>query len=334
MAGTGATCDARPGMPEHSCPITRSSMLAAMAATGVATSAPRFVFAADLTPVRLGSALQDDIAPIFYGISQGIFARFGLDISVEPAQSGAAAAAAVAGGALSMAKTGPISMVTGHARGVPFVVVAPSRISTPEHPIGYLLVRNDGPIHSAKDLNGKIIAGSALADLNALVALEWIDQNGGDAKSVKLAEVPASSLVVAITEGRIDAGTSENPVLFDALQNKAIRSLGNPFDALGKRYVASCWFTTKDFVARNPDVVKRFQAALKESVRGSLAHLNETATAVAPFLHADPAKLVKMGPAPVGVDLVARELQPIVDVAYKYGLIKAPFDAQELIVSA
>lgn len=50
-----------------------------------------------------------------------------------------------------------------------------------------------------------------------------------------------------------------------------------------------------------------------------------------PFLHDDAVRLRKMGLAPVGVDLVAKELQPSIDVAYKYGLITKTYDAAELI---
>jgi NitT/TauT family transport system substrate-binding protein len=313
--------------------VSRAALLAGAAATGASAAFPRVARGADLVVVKAASAFQDDVGPLLYGIAAGVFARQGLDVQVEPVSSGAVAAAAVAGGALQFAKSGPISLVTGHARGVPFTIVAPSRISTPEHPVGGLLVRTDSPIKTGKDCNGKIVAGSALADFNALVAMAWIDQNGGDAKTVKLVEIPQSALVAALHENRLDLGTAQNPVLYEALLNKQARLLCNPFDALGNRYIASCWFTTKDLVAKQPDLVRKFVAALKESTRYALAHPLEVAPMLAPFLHEDATRLRKMGIAPVGVDLVAKELQPAVDVAVRYGLIPKGFDAAELITT-
>lgn len=235
----------------------RAAMLSALGASAFAAAVPRSVRAADLQVVNIASALQDDVAPALYGASSGIFARHGLDVRVQPAQSGGAAASAVAGGSLQFAKSGPISLIAGHARGVPFTVVAPSRISTPERPLGQLLVRADSPIKTGKDCNGKIFAGSALNDFNALIALQWIDLNGGDWHSIKLVEVPAPLVIPAIIEGRIDAASAENPVLYDALATGKIRALANPFDSVGKHYIASCWFTSKDLVAKQPDIVRR-----------------------------------------------------------------------------
>ena len=311
--------------------VTRATLLAGIASIGASRMFSRPARAADLVPVRVASAFQDDVGPLLYGVAAGIFARQGLDVQVEPVNSGAVAAAAVAGGALQFAKSGPISLVTGHARGVPFTIIAPSRISTPEHPVGGLLVRPDSPIKTAKDCNGKIVAGSALADFNALVVLAWVDANGGDAKTMKLVEVPQSALVAALREGRLDLATAQNPVLYDALTSRQARLLSNPFDALGNRYIASCWFTTKDLVAKQPDLVRKFVFALKESTRYALAHPLDIGAVLAPFLHFDAVKLRKMGIAPVGVDLVAKELQPAVDVAVRYGLIPKGFDAAELI---
>jgi NitT/TauT family transport system substrate-binding protein len=310
---------------------TRSTLLAGIAATAASATSPRPVRAADSIVIKVASAIQDDAGPLLYGVAAGIFARAGLDVQVQPANSGAAAAAAVAGGALQFAKSGPMSLVTGYARGFPFTIVAPSRISTPQHPVGGVLVRNDSPIKAAKDCNGKIVAGSALQDLNALAVLAWVDANGGDAKTMKLVEIPQSALVAAIVEGRIDLGTAQNPFLYDAVSERRARLLCNPFDAIGNRYIASCWFTTKDLVAKQPDVARKFVLALKESTRYAIAHPAEIAPVLAPFVHEDATRLKKMGLAPVGVDLVAKELQPMVDLAFRYGLIPKTYDAQELV---
>lgn len=309
----------------------RAAMLSALGASAFAAAVPRSVRAADLQVVNIASALQDDVAPALYGASSGIFARHGLDVRVQPAQSGGAAASAVAGGSLQFAKSGPISLIAGHARGVPFTVVAPSRISTPERPLGQLLVRADSPIKTGKDCNGKIFAGSALNDFNALIALQWIDLNGGDWHSIKLVEVPAPLVIPAIIEGRIDAASAENPVLYDALATGKIRALANPFDSVGKHYIASCWFTSKDLVAKQPDIVRRFVAGLHEATVYAYAHPTEMATSLAPFLHDDVAKLQKMGLSPVGLNLDGRDLQPVVDIAFKFGIIDKSFDARELV---
>ena len=57
------------------------------------------------------------------------------------------------------------------------------------------IVRKDSPIKTGRDLNGKTFAVPALMDLNQIAAMAWIDQTGGDSRTVKIVEIPASTAV-------------------------------------------------------------------------------------------------------------------------------------------
>src|ERR1700722_13370919 len=151
--------------------IARSTLLAQLAAAAAAFAATPRARAADLQTVRVASALSDDIAPLLYGIASGIFTRLGLDIQLQAANSGAAAAAAVLGGSLELAKGGTMAIVTGHVRGVPLTAIWPAAISTTAVPICGLVVRRSSGISSGRDCNGKVFTGASLQDLNQLAAI-------------------------------------------------------------------------------------------------------------------------------------------------------------------
>jgi len=58
-------------------------------------------------------------------------------------------------------------------------------------------------IHSAKDLAGKTIAVSGLANITNLSARSWIDRNGGDSKASKYIEIPLPQMAPDVLSGRV-----------------------------------------------------------------------------------------------------------------------------------
>ena len=300
-------------------------------AASAAALRPRTSRAAALTTVNVASSLEDDAAAILYGIHSGIFARHGLDVRVQPANVGAAAAAAVAGGSLQFAKASTLAMAAGYLRGVPFTIVAPSTLSTADIPIAGLLVRPDSPIHSGRDCTGRTFCSSGLHDLKSLSIMAWVDQTGGEAKSLKLLEIPSPATLEAIVDGRVDGTAISNPVLYDAVSSGQARNVANPFDAISKRFVASAWFTTTQYVASSADIVRGFVFGLREAARYAMAHPAEMADVLAPFLHDDVGRLRKMNRTTVGIALDPREYQPVIDAAAKYGILARSFPASEFL---
>lgn len=297
-------------------------------------AAGRGARAADLQPVHVASALSDDIAPLLYGISAGIFTRLGLDVRLQAANSGAAAAAAVLGGSLDMAKSGTMAIVLGHVRGVPLTAIWPAAISTAAAPIAGLIVLRSGGIATAKDCNGKVFAGASLQDLNQLAAMAWVDANGGDSKTMRFVEVTSSETIPALQSGRIDGATVLNPILQLALRTPAVKVLANPFDTVGKHFCSSTWFTTTAYAAQNRDVVRRFVSGLQEATRYEYAHQSEMAQYLAPFLHVDQAALAAFPRTTDGLTLAASDYQPVIDLAARYGVIPKAFAAAEMLTAS
>lgn len=312
--------------------MPRRTFLASCAAASAALRATG-VRAAGLQTIHVASALQDDIAALLYGISSGIFAKLGLDVQVQPANSGAAAAAAVLAGDLQIAKGGTMAIVLGHSHNVPLTAIWPAAISATATPICGLIVLRASTIESAKDCNGKTFTGASLQDLNQLGAMAWVDTNGGDSKTMKFVEVPSSETIPALQAKRIDGATVLNPTLQIALRSPDIRVLANPFDAVSKHFCSSTWFTTRDYVAKNPDVVRRFVTGLQQASRYEAAHPAEMGKVLAPFLKQDEATLASFPRTPGGVTLDPADYQPVINLAAKYGAIPSPYPASEILTA-
>jgi ABC-type nitrate/sulfonate/bicarbonate transport system substrate-binding protein len=77
---------------------------------------------------------------------------------------------------------------------------------------------------------------------------------------VKFVEMRPTEMLVALQAGRIDAVNMEDPEL-SAARSKT-RQLGDAEDAVGKLFVETTWFTTRDWLAKNMDVARKFRDAI------------------------------------------------------------------------
>lgn len=307
--------------------FSRRSFVALAAAAALA---PRAVSAQGRT-LRFASAPDDDVSSFLYAQQAGLFKREGLDVTIQRSNSGAAVAAAVAGGSIDIGKSSVMSLISAHNRGLPFVLVAAAGLYSADEPVVAMLVAKDGPVHNAHDLNGKTIAVPALGDLYSIANNSFVDANGGDSKSIRYIEMPSAASPDAVINHRVDAVTLTTPILVGAMETGKVRVIGHPFDAISKRFVQAAWFTTRDFAEKNRDVIDRFQRALHESALYVNAHHADTVNALAAFTAADPKLIARMPRATAGTVLEPALLQPVVDAAVKYKAIATAFDARTLI---
>jgi NitT/TauT family transport system substrate-binding protein len=284
-----------------------------------------------LVTLRLTASPDDDVAPILYAQKAGLFARAGLTVVVDKSASGAAAAAAVLSGSYDIAKSSLVSLMEAHVKGVPFVLIAPAGIYDDATPFAQLLVPRDSPIHSAKDLDGKLLSVPALHDIGQVSDSAWTDAHGGDSRTLKFVEFPMSGAAAALDQKRIDATTIVGPAMDAAMATGKFRSLGPSFGAIAPHFLFSGWFTTKAWATQHPDIVKRFARVWADAAAYANAHHAETEPLIAGFTLISLDDVHKMTRGVFGIALKASDIQPVIDVAVKYQMIDHPFPAQELI---
>lgn len=315
LAGLGAAA-AAPG-------LVRTS--SARAATDVAQASPT-----GLTTLRLGCTPSDDMTPIIYGIHAGIFQKAGLDLQVNKMTSGAAVANGVLAGAFDLGKSSLPTLFEAHERAIPFTLVSPSTIYDSKAPYTAFFVKKDAPIHVAKDIEGKVVGVSALDDIGSLALRAWMEQHGGDPSKVHLVEVPLSASPAAVEQGRIAVGESSYPSLAVVQANENLRIIP-AFDGIPSPYLIVIWFTTRDYSTKHPEVIRAFASAYATAAAYTNAHHAETVTMMAEFTGISADVIGKMTRASSGLTLASATVQPILDAAVRYGVIKKAFPLQEMI---
>src|SRR5579875_2184696 len=187
---------------------TRSSFLAVLAA-GLPLYRPLVARAQTSGPLRIGSTPNDSYAEPFYAQDMGFFQRAGLNVAVEAFPNGAGVTTALAGNAIDVGITNPISLANAVEHGLPFQFFAVAAMYNREELA--LCVAAESPIKSARDLNGKTIATTAVKDSNSLHIVAWIDRNGGDSATIQLVEMPFSAMAAAVRRGTVAAAPIAEP---------------------------------------------------------------------------------------------------------------------------
>lgn len=281
--------------------------------------------------LRIAASAVSDIIIVLWGVQGGIFQKYGLDVDLSRMNSSSAVTAAVLGGSLDLGKASLFSLIVARSKGLPIILEAPSALYSSAAPDSALVVAKNSTIQTAKDLNGKLLASASLGDLFTTVNAAWIDQNGGDSKTLKYVELPGTATADAIVAGRVDAGTLAEPILTDAIRSGKCRAIGYPEDVIGKLSLATAYFTTADFAAKNAAVLARFRKACDESVTYVKAHPADMIPLVSKFSGIDP-KNVSLGSLGRAADLLDPRLtQPTIDIAAKYKAIAKPFSVKEMI---
>jgi NitT/TauT family transport system substrate-binding protein len=275
---------------------------------------------------------NDGFKAVYYGARAGIFRKYGVNVEPTLINSGNAAAAALIGATADVAFTNVTTLLVARAKTIPIQVLAPGAIFQSEaRPGSGLIALKDGPIRSGRDLNGKIVGSVSLGDTMAATIQAWVDQNGGDAKQVRIVEVPASAVLQTLEEGRVLAAGVNEPALTQALATNKVRLLANLNAAIAKSFLQAMFAVMGPAADRNVDAMRRFAGAMHESAAYTNTHPAETVelvasySGIAPDVVARSARLVDAEYADVAL------IQPVIDVLVKYGVLPGAVSAADVI---
>jgi ABC-type nitrate/sulfonate/bicarbonate transport system substrate-binding protein len=278
--------------------------------------------------VRLVIGVSDTSRDGYFAFEGGFFKKNGLNVELTQARGGAAEAAAIAGGAADIGDGNLISYATAITKGIPFVAIAAGVMYDSRDPYAVLAVAPDSPYKTAKDLEGKIIGEPSLGGMGEAAIAAWADLAGADWKTYKYVEIPAPETIAALRQGTIAASVMQDPQFL--MDGDKIRVLARNYDVIAKRFMTTAWYSTKDYVAKNPDVIRRFALSINQGA--AWADKNP------PLARAALEKWLKIKDARFRhghVDTLDPALvQPMLDFAAKYKFLPRPVAASEMIYTA
>jgi NitT/TauT family transport system substrate-binding protein len=288
--------------------------------------------AADLVTLRVAvSPSDDDTAPLLYAKGTGMFERAGLDVQIQRLGSGSAIASAVSGGAIDIGKSSIISLLGAHQHGIPFSIVGTCALYNVNAPFDGLVVAKDSPIATGADFNGKTVSTQSLNDVGQVAESAWVDQHGGNSKTLHFVEIPTSAAAPAVESHRVDAAILLEPVLSSSMADGKLRLLGHAFGSIAPAFLFAAWFTTNDYAAQHVDAIRKFITVIYQAGAFTNTHHKDAAAIVAQQIKL-PLDVVQNAQWSVaGTSLDADQIQPVIDTAAKYGTISKTFSYRDLV---
>lgn len=287
---------------------------------------------AEADVVRVGVSNTDAAAQPLYARETGIFRRLGIEARMTGGMQGGPVIDAVKAGTIDVGFANIVSIATAIQRGDPVVLLAAGSVYDTRAPLTVIVQSPDSPLRTGRDLNGKTIeVPSARMDLATMATMAWIDEHGGDSKTVKfVAGIPLEQIAEALKAGKVDASELTEPHLSAQKRAGTVRVLAPTYDAIAPHFLIGGWVASKAWVDAHPAAARRFAQAMRESAHWGNTHQTQSAPLLAAQLKVDPSVVLGMVRSEYGESLDAALIQPCLDVAAKYGAMK-PMNAAEML---
>ena len=308
---------------------------------GAAFSASAQPAAQKLIPLRVGyDGYSMTTAPMNYAVQKGIFKKYGLDVTLAYIDAGTTLSQAVVGGSLNIAQNGYTPAAAAAVQGADVVFIGGISNQLPFQ----LVVK--GNIKSAADLKGKKIAISRYGSSSDIAATYVLQNLGLKRTDVVLLQLGGEGTrTAAMLSGQIDASLEQYPRMGE-LEEKGYRVLVDCLK-IAVDYPNTSYVSTRAFVGKNPDIVKRFIMGISDGIHSFKTNREEALKSAAAFLKAKPGPALDEAydsftkyvypdiprPSMKGIALVLAELKTKVPAAGAFKpeqlVYTAPFDQLE-----
>jgi NitT/TauT family transport system substrate-binding protein len=219
------------------------------------------------TTVKVSTIPIVDTAPLYVGQAKGFYAKHGLKLTISQAQGGAAIVPGVVSGQFQFGFSNVTSLLIAQTNNLPVKAVAEGVNSTGKDGADFcgLVVPKGSTLTSAKQLEGRKVAVNNLNNVGDTTVRASVRKAGGDPSKVKFVELPFDQMPAALDKGQVDAAFIVEPA-FTQAKSEGAKTIASPFVDAAPDLTVALFFTSQQYAQKNPDVVKRFQAATKEAL--------------------------------------------------------------------
>lgn len=271
----------------RACRFTRvvgaTSTLALVASAGGLGATPPPAGAQSLYSISIAEQPFNGLAATQLGQDKGIFAHYGLKVTLKPVSTVAVITAEVQSGQAQIGYG--VLAITDNAieKGVPVKCVAPVENKAEPikgYPQGAFMVAKNSPIKSPAQLAGKTVGLPALQGPDYLEAKEAVTVAGGNWKNVKTAAIGFADMNAALHSGEIQAANEVSPFIEEGLASGETRLLTN-FDPYLAGWTGQCYMAANSFISKNKTILDKFVQAQDQSILFAAKHPAEANAEIA-----------------------------------------------------
>jgi NitT/TauT family transport system substrate-binding protein len=299
------------------------ALLALLALSGLG-AAPSVLSGSALAAdkITVGVIPITDVAPIYLGVAKGFFAKQDFELTLQTAQGGAELITPVMTGQRAFGFSNISSLLIAQTRGLDIVAVAAGASSTgePGRDFGAIIAPGDSPLKSAKDLDGKTVAVNNLKNIGDTSVKAAVRKAGGDDQKVKFVELAFPDMPAALNNKLVDAAWIVEPFLSVASGQGAKVLAWNLVDTAPNLMIA-VYFTSGKYAKEHADIVKRFQAAMNESLAYADSHSDEVRAIVPTYTRISKELIGKLTLPRWPTDMNRNSTETLAELSLRDGLV-------------
>ena len=198
----------------------------------------------------------------------GYFKEEGVELQLQTFQGGAVALPALLNKQVDITYSNYVSVVQLAQQGGKLRVIAGGTSSWAKTPdAGSLLVGQDSPVKSLRDLPGKTLALNTLRSIEHVSIKQWLRNNGIDPNSVKYVEVPWVNQADAYKQGSIQVLSVIEPFQSRYVNQMGFRVVGYFYEAWKIGVPLAGWVVMQEWLNDKKDHARRFARAIERAVQ-------------------------------------------------------------------
>jgi NitT/TauT family transport system substrate-binding protein len=314
--------------------IIRSALAAALVIVGAgctsSSSVPGGADGSRLTHIDVGVLPIIDDAPVFIALQHGLFKAQGLDVTPVVLNSGEDATQELLSGKLQFAFSNYVTTILAASQGKELRIVADGAQTLPDTNV--IMIEKGSPIRSVPDLRGKTIAVNALGNIGTMMVDSTLQTYGVPTNSVKFKVVPFPQMAAALQDHSVNAAWMAEPFITQAGEQIGAEELADTASGALTNFPISGYEALLAYVQQHPSVVAAFQRAIVQA-QALAATRSVVEQSLPTYIDGIPPQLV----AAVHLDsyptsLSQTRLQRVADAMLEAGLLKQPFNTQQLLM--
>lgn len=304
------------------------TLLSTVAALGLALP----VSAQEPTDVTILYTASLPFVAVYVAEDQGFFDNHGINADLELVQNGSVTVSGVVSGSAQVGLPTPTVVMQAIDNGLDLKVIAATNIF-PDTSAAGVVVGVDTGINTPEQLNGRKVGVPGIGGLLDVVMRKWVDENGGDSKSLNIVEFSLPQSADVLRGNQMDAVASLDPFLTRAVEAGVGKHIGNYTDIITEGSSAGVLTVSGDWAADNAEAITAIQLALDEAAAFIAENPDAARESIAKYTTLPPQIVAGLAlPNTSNLHLTPDSFAFWQELSQEQGLISAPVDLEAMII--
>ena len=157
-------------------------------------------------------------------------------------------------------------------------------------------------------------------------------KNGADPAKTKFFESPFATMQPLLERGTVDAIILTEPWLGGARSSPNIRLLASLYDNIAPEFWISAWFSTTDYIAKNPALFKKLLTIVDQTAVWANSHRDESSEILAKYSKTEIATIRRSSRFVYSTSRDPKYLRPVIALMEQFNVLPKHVEATDLIV--